>query len=281
MSTDKVSQARWLTGLEKEREYNREAEGIERRLSERRIVWSRLLYLLKGEVTFDNSKRILDIGSETTSIFLALREGEKYAVDPLFEYLFDLHPFLKEVEEYKDVHFISSPIEDMTSSKSFDIIFMLAALDHTGEIGPVVDKIDELLAPSGTLIIFVDCYKDSAVRSIMSFSDIYLYHPHHFVAEDIVRLFSSYRLKKQEQISEIYHDCPFRTQREEIKPYRIDKLIARIWRLLRLWAKTEGALFAFKLFLCYSLASLIALRRRMREPVHPFTKTQLFVFQKP
>lgn len=280
MLPDKVSKARWLTGLEKEREYNREAEDIERRLDERRVIWGRLLDLLKGEVTFGPSKRILDIGCEATSIFLALREGEKYALDPLLGYLFDQHPFLKEVEEYRDVHFISSPIEDMASDKSFDTIFMLASLDHMGKLGPIIDKIDELLAPSGMLVIFVDCYKDPAVRSIMSFFDIYLYHPHHFVAEDIVRLFSSYRLKKQEQISEIYHDCPFRIKKEEIRIHRIDKLIARIWQILRLWAKTESNLFALKLFLCCGLASLIALRRRMKEPIHPFTKTQLFVFQK-
>ena len=157
MLSDKVSKARWLAALEKEREYNREREDIELRLGERRVIWSRLLDLLKGEITFDNSKRILDIGAEATSIFLALREGERYAVDPLFDYLFDLHPFLKEVEEYKDVNFICSPIEDMTSDKSFDIIFMLASLDNMSKVEPIIDKIYELLEPSGLLVIPYAC----------------------------------------------------------------------------------------------------------------------------
>lgn len=280
MRPDGVSKARWLIGLEKEKEYNKEREDIKQRLNERRVTWGKLLDLLQGEVTFDNSKRILDVGAEATSIFLALREGGKYAVDPLFDYLFARHPFLKDVKEYKDVHFISSPIEDMTPNNRFDIIFTLASLEHVGNIQPVVDNIDKLLAPSGFLIVFVECYKDMAVRNVMSFFDLYPYHPHHFVAEDIIRLFSHYNLKKRERMSGIHEDCPFRKKRAVPKIYRIDKLIAMLWRLQYEWGKRRNIYFATKLFLCLGLAFSIALLRRIENPIYPFTEPNVFVFQK-
>lgn len=276
-----IPKERWLIGLEKEKEYNSiEREDLEERLIERRQVWARLLDLVKDEVSFDNSKRILDIGSEATSIFLVLWKGEKYAVDPLFDYLFHLHPFLKEIEEYKDVNFISCPIEDMASGKSFDIIFMLAALEHVGELKPVLSKIDELLAAPGILVILVECYAGTAVRNIMRFFDIYPYHPHHFVADDIIKIFSKYTLKKQEPMWEVYRDCPLKKgQKIDIKIYRIDKLIARIWQLAGELGR-KNILFAAKLSLCYSLALSIALLRRRERPFYPLAKPWLFILQK-
>jgi hypothetical protein len=113
----------------------------------------------------------------------------------------------------------------------------------------------------------------------MSFFDLYLYHPHHFIAEDIVRLFPNYRLKKQKDISEIYHDCPFR-KRRRIKIYRLDKLVARIWQMSGEWGRGKSILFTAKLFICFSLAFSIALLRGREKPIYPFTKTWLFIFQK-
>ena len=273
-----VTRARWLIGLEKEKGYNAKREDIEERIIDRRITWARLLNLLKGEVTFDNSKRVLDIGAEATSIFLALREGEKYAVDPLFDYLFQLHPFLKEIEEYKDVNFISRPLEDMASDKGFDIIFTLASINHIDKVKPFIDKIDELLLPSGILVAVVECYPDRVVRNIMSFFDPNLFHPHSFTAEDIMRLFSSFRLIKREQIEEIYAGCPSERRKPKMKIYRIDRIIQAHWQLLGEWGNRRNILFVFKFFLCYSLVFLIGLLRRQG---YPLSKHQLFIFQKP
>lgn len=271
-----VSRTRWLIGLEKEKRYNAKKEELEERIVERRCTWARLLDLLKREVTFDDSKRILDIGSEATSIFLALREGKKYAVDPLIDYLFELHPFLEEMEEYKDVNFISSPFEDVAIDEGFDIIFMLASINHVGNLKPFIDNIDKLLLPSGILIAVVECYDDRAVRNIMSFFDVYLHHPHHFVAEDIMRLFSSYRLVRREHIDEFYTDY-FSEKGKPKKISRVARLAAGQWQLLGEWGKRRDIPFVFKFFLCYSLTFLIGLLRRRD---YPLAKRQLFVFQK-
>ena len=63
----------WLVALQVEKTWNRKGEDIEDRITERRQTWTKLLDSLNGEVTFDKSTRILDIGAETTNIFLALR----------------------------------------------------------------------------------------------------------------------------------------------------------------------------------------------------------------
>jgi len=275
---DKVSKKRWLLAQEQERKGIESAEDMREWLRVRRYTWARLLDALKGEISFDSSKRILELGGGPTSIFLALREGGKYMVDPNCELLFRLHPFMREVEEYKDVNFIASPIEEAALDKQFDLIFSINALDHVGELKPVIDKIDELLA--GTLVIIVDCYADRVVRDVISFFDVDLPHPHHFVAEDIIKLFSSYRLIKQDnRIYNIFSECTFKGRKEEIEIYRIDKFISRIKQHLSSSGR-GGIIFASKYILCYSLALLVASLRRRERPIHPLKKPRLFLFRK-
>jgi len=281
MPSNKISRARWLAAQEQEKKGIESAEDMKEWLRVRRHTWASLLDLLKGEIAFDSSKRILDIGGGPTSIFLALREGEKYAVDPNLERLFDLHPFMREVEEYKDVNFISSPIEEAALDKQFDLIFMINVLDHVGALKAVIDKVNELLVSFGILVIIVDCYADRAVRNIMSFFDIDLPHPHHFVTDDIIRLFPDYKLKKQDnKVREIFTDCTFRGKKREIKIYRVDKFIALMTKILKEEGKGGDILFISKYILCYSLALLIASLRRQERPIYPLKKARLFVFQK-
>lgn len=276
-----ISKKRWLTAHKLEKAALESAENIKEFLRVRRHTWASLVDLLKGEIAFDSSKRVLDIGCGPTSIFLALREGEKYVIDPALERLFQLHPFMREVEEYRDVNFISSLIEEATFDKQFDLIFMINVLDHVGALKPVIDKIDELLAPSGTLVAIVDCYADRAVRNIMRFFDVDLPHPHHFIVEDITRIFSTYKLKKQDNnISEIFSDCTFKGKKREIEIYRVDKFIALMWQLLKSSGKEGDIFFIARFLLCYSLALLIALLRRQEKPIYPLKKARLFVFQK-
>ena len=274
-----ASRARWLAAQELELKALERAN-VRELIHLRRHTWTRLLDSLKGEITFDNSKRILEVGGGPTSIFLAIKEGEKYVVDPLCEQLFHLHPFVREVAEYKDVNFVARPIGEATFDKQFDLIFMINVLDHVDELKSVANKIDELLAPSGKLIVAVSCYTDPAVRDVVNFFDADLPHPHHFVAEDITKLFSNYKLIKQDnEIWEIFaKPTPGGKAAKGMPPYRVDKFIARMWRHLR--EEKGDSLFAFRYIMCYSLALLIAVLRRRESPIYPIKKDRLFVFQK-
>lgn len=277
-----VSKARWLAAQEQEKRGVESAEEIKEWVRVRRQTWASLLDSLKEDLTFDNSTRILDIGGGPTSIFLALREGEKYAVDPNLESLFLFHPFVKDVEEYKDVNFISSPIEEVDFDKQFGLIFMINVIDHVGELKPVIDRIDELLAPYGLLVTVTDCYTDRVVRDTISFFDPDPPHPHHFVVEDIITLFSHYKLKKQDgQIFNIINEPPFRGQRSEIEIYQINRFFAKMRGMINGLGKQGDVLFLLKYVTCYGLALLLTLLRRQEKPIYPFKKARLLVFQKP
>lgn len=273
-----VSRARWLAAQEQEQKALERAD-VRELIRIRRHTWAILLDSLKDVIEVESSKRILEVGGGPTSIFLALRAGEKYVVDPLSEQLFRLHPFVREVEEYKDVNFIARPISEATFDRPFDLIFMINVLDHVDELNSVAKKIDELLTPSGKLIVTVSCYSDPMVKNLVNFFDVDLPHPHHFIAEDITGLFSNYKLIKQDSNIWKINIEPARGERkEEIKIYRLDKFISLMHQHLK--EEGEGVFFAFKYFMCYSLALLVAATRRREQPIYPIKKDRLFVFQK-
>jgi len=276
-----ISKKRWLQAHRLEAAGLESAEDIAEYLRLRKDTWASLVDLLKDEITLNGAQRVLDIGCGPTSIFLAIREGEKYVVDPTLERLFQLHPFVREVKEYRDVHFISSPVEEATFDKKFDLIFTINSLDHVGALRPVINKIDDLLAPGGRLVVIVDCYADRAVRNIMSFFDVDLPHPHHFIAGDITGIFSGYQLKKQDDnILEMFNVCTLRGERKEIQIYRLDKFVSLMRQVLKILGKQGNIIFTTKYILCYGLALFMAALRRKEKPIYPLKKARLFVFQK-
>jgi SAM-dependent methyltransferase len=188
---------------------------------------------------------------------------------------------MREVEEYKDVNFISSSIEEINLDKQFDTIFMINVLDHVADLKPVIEKVDELLAPSGILILPVDCYADRMVRSIQRVFDADVPHPHHFVAEDIIALFPNYKLVKYDNKAfEIFPDCVSIVQGGDIPIYRVDQFIAQKIQELDELGKKGDILFAIKRFFSSGLCYLITLFRRKEMPLAGLKKRRLFVFQK-
>ena len=280
---DEVSKARWLVAQEQEkRAIELSTTDMVEHLRAHQRIAVRFLDSLKHEIALTGDKRVLEIGGGPTCIFLALREGIRYAVDPTYQQLFDLYPVLREIDEYKDVTFLSSSIEEAPLRGSFDLIFMLNVLDHVGNLKPVADKIGQLLAPSGKLVVVVDCYADPVVKGILTFFDIDLPHPHHFVTEDITRLFSNYRLIREDnRIFEIFYDSDTAEKQIGMSFYRVDKLLAKIKYHLQGWYEKGGILFIIKFLACYSCALMTASLRMRERPVHPFKKLRLFIFQKP
>jgi len=278
---DNISKNRWLKAQECEKRGLASDNDIKEWLRVRRITWANLMARLQPHIPFTNWNRVLEIGGGATSIFLALKAHDEYAVDPMYEQLFQTHPFLQEVKEYKNVKFIAKPIEEVTLDKKVDAVITINVLDHFGNLQPVVNKIDELLGSSGFMIIIIDCYADSAVRSIIRFFDADAPHIHHFMNEEIIQLFQNYKLIEQDNnIYKLIEDPPFLGQGREIGIHRIDKLFSQMKYDLKIWGKEKDLLFILKFVICYGLALTIATLRHREMPIYPLKKGRLFIFQK-
>ena len=280
--TKLAARARWLEAQRLEDSPD-SPEDMREWVEVRRDTWTRLMDYLTREGLINSPKRTMDIGGKGTTIFLALRDGERYAVDPVYRDLFQVHPFLRELKEYQGVNFLAAAVEDTTIDQPFDTIFCINALDHVAEVDAIIAKMEELLAPSGTLVLVVDCYADRAVRNLIRWFDVDLPHPHHFLAEDILSLFSRFQLRKQDPLCFrlFLTGRLFRGTRADIPVYRLDSLLERAGLLIRTSGRGWHLPFVARFSLAYSLGLLLASLRRKESPIHPLKKPRLFVYQKP
>jgi SAM-dependent methyltransferase len=283
--TSEAANGRWRIAQEAEKRY-RQKYGYSRQILEQsKRNWEALLDLLpEGCVVDHQSKRILEVGGAGTSVFLAVKGRMNVAVDPLYEFLFELYPVLGDVDEYRDVVFVSRPIEDLEINEEFDLIFAVNTLDHMGNLDKVSRRIDSLLACGGYFIILVDCHFDSLVRSLNRRFDADLAHPHHFIMEDIEELFSGYSLVYSDSSawklfrgssSGVYGSLvkafqsfldavAFGTEEAGTRSPRFPRIVPLLIRRL----------------VVILLSFLIGLLRHREEPVYPLKKPRLFVFRK-
>jgi len=277
----RANKARWLAAQQAEKRELVNAETIRGFIRIRKHTWTRLIDELSDVIDFNAPQRTLEIGSGPTTIFLALKSGERYAVDPNFDVLFSQHPFVRDTEEYQGVHFINGAFEDVPMDKPFGLVFMINMLDHLGDLKPARNKINEVLKPGGVLVIVVDCYADAWVKSIISFFDPDPPHPHHFVSREIMDMFSDYKLIKfDKNIYRIFDEVTLKEQKSEIPIYRIDKFAIKLKGILTHLGKERDIGFVCKYVFCFSLALFIAAIRRAEKPIYPLKKARLFVFQK-
>jgi hypothetical protein len=277
-----VSRARWLEAQRLE-DTPDSPDDMHEWVEVRRDTWARLIDYLMRQGLVNRPRKTLDIGGKGTAIFLALKDGERYAVDPVYQDLFQVHPFLRELDEYQGVNFLAMPVEEVATVDRFESIFCINVLDHMADLKTIAGKIEGLLAPSGTLVVIVDCYADRAVRNLVRWFDVDLPHPHHFLTQDIPLLFSRLALLKQDPaiFGLFLTGRLFRGDRVDIPVYRVDRLLGRFILLLRQSGKRWWAVpFALKLCLVYSLALLLASLRGKEAPIHPLKKPRLFVFKK-
>jgi SAM-dependent methyltransferase len=277
----KADKARWLAAQEAEKKELGDAGTVRGFIQVRKHTWARLIEEMRDVIDFDIPRSVLEIGSGPTSIFLALKGGERYAVDPNFDLLFERHPFVRELPEYQGVNFINGAFEDMPADRQFDMIFMINMLDHLGDLTPTLEKINKSLKPGGMLVIVVDCYADSRVKSLISFFDPDPPHPHHFINRDIAEMFSDYKLiKLDKNIYRIFDEVTLKEEKSEIPVYRIDRFAVKLKDILRRLGKGKDVLFISRYVVCFSLALAMAAVRRAEKPTYPLKKARLFVFRK-
>lgn len=278
--TSKLSR-RWTKAQSLEKASVGTDEDVRIWIDSRRKTWADLAGIVVKYIDLNENSRILDVGCGPTSIFLGIRTGRKFAVDPDIGNILREHPFLKNLPEYADVKFVSSPIEYFTREK-FNAIFMINMLDHVDRLSAVRTKLDNLLEPGGWIVVVVDCYDETRVKRIMEVFDVDLPHPHHFGVSDVSHLFWPYDELANISVEALFDRYTFRGEKRSIDIWRIDKLLSRmILHTIYEGGRPQGVVFTLKYFTCYSLALLVALFGARKWPIHPLKKPRLLIFKKP
>ena len=125
------------------------------------------------------SNAILDLGCGPAGIFMVFKNAKLTAVDPLLNKYDSNLPLFKK-SKYPNVDFCPVSIESFNSSKTFDYVFCLNAINHVADLKVSFDKMVECLSPNGKLIVSIDTHNSSFLKQIFRLLPGDILHPHQY-----------------------------------------------------------------------------------------------------
>jgi len=166
-------------------------------LAWKKEYWHNLLNILKEDIPSLEGCKILDAGCGPAGIFTILEKNEVTAIDPLLnDYDKDLDHF--SFNDYPNIRFITTTIEEFEPDILFDVIFCLNAINHVRDIQGSLSQMANCIAPGGILIMTVDAHKYRPLKSLFKWIPGDILHPHQLNQAGYIRLLKKIGLSIQQ-----------------------------------------------------------------------------------
>lgn len=164
-------------------------------------------------------EEILDMGCGPAGVFIALPDNAVTAVDPLLDdYAAKLPHFSP--GRYPHTRFVTTPFEEFTTDKKFDKIFCLNAVNHVADLALCFDKLAEMTAPDGTLVVSIDAHNYGFFKRLFRLLPGDILHPHQYDLQEYETMLTDRGLKieRRELIkSEFFFDYYALVCRREVR----------------------------------------------------------------
>lgn len=119
------------------------------------------------------------MGCGPAGVFIALPENKVTAVDPLINEYENQTPFFSK-SDYPNVAFVKSTIEEFESNGKFDIAFCMNCINHVHDIEKGFEKLKEVCADNGTLVLSIDAHNFSFFKYLFRLIPGDILHPHQY-----------------------------------------------------------------------------------------------------
>lgn len=141
--------------------------------------WQQLISTCGHYFSVNQSMRILDAGCGPAGIFMAFPNNQISAIDPLINaYENDLPHFKK--SNYPNTEFIQTSLENFDSSKKFDLIFCINAINHVHDIQKSFDKLLSLAESGAFIVVTIDAHTHTIFKKIFRLIPGDILHPHQY-----------------------------------------------------------------------------------------------------
>jgi len=157
------------------------------------LAWKREYwqgFLEKTGVSVNSNDRIIDAGCGPAGIFMLFDDNETVALDPLLDaYDEKLDHF--QPNAYPNVEFVAKPLETYVTSKPFDKVFCLNAINHVADLDLCFDNLIALTRPKGKLIVSIDAHNFPIFKSVFRLLPGDILHPHQYDLEEYQQMLTS------------------------------------------------------------------------------------------
>lgn len=144
------------------------------------------LEILKKNKIKTKDRKILEIGSGAFGILNVIKEGHKYAIDPLMNFFMQKFNLPRKIKRFQGRG------EELPFQKSFfDIIFCVNTLDHVDNPEKVLQEAQRCLKKNKPFFLTLNCYSPQIV-ALRKFSEEIgagdICHPHNYSITGIKKL---------------------------------------------------------------------------------------------
>jgi 2-polyprenyl-6-hydroxyphenyl methylase/3-demethylubiquinone-9 3-methyltransferase len=148
-------------------------------LAWKKNYWLNILEKITDVAPVDANKTVCDLGCGPAGIFIALPDNKVTAVDPLINRYENISPVFCKAD-YPNAQFVESTIEDFTGSQKFDIVFCMNCINHVSDIDKGFDKLKEVCADNGTVVVSIDAHNFSLFKFLFRLIPGDVLHPHQY-----------------------------------------------------------------------------------------------------
>jgi len=124
-------------------------------------------------------KTICDLGCGPAGVFIALPENKITAVDPLINEYEKQTPIFSK-KDYPNVEFVKCTIEEFETEERYDVVFSMNAINHVVNIEKGVEKLKEVCAGNGKLVLSIDAHNFSFFKHLFRLVPGDILHPHQY-----------------------------------------------------------------------------------------------------
>ena len=183
----KIRKYKWWVSQKAERLWWRrylKDKSPEEYLQWKREYWYNFLALTGVQV--NNNDLVYDAGCGPAGVFTILNESQVIAVDSLLNNYNQLTQFNK--EDYPNVRFISSRIEEYLNTAGFDIIFCVNAINHVEDIDLALSMLNKNLKAEGSMVLTTDVHRSNFLKKLFQLFPGDILHPHQYNRADYEKM---------------------------------------------------------------------------------------------
>lgn len=160
-------------------------------LAWKKSYWIGVLDKIAGEIKIDITKPVIDLGCGPAGIYIALANKKITAVDPLLDEYESQTQFFKR-SDYPEVTFIKNTIEDFDAGGlKYDVVCCMNAINHVHDIARGFDKLKEVCADEGSIIVSIDAHNFSVFKYLFRLIPGDILHPHQYNLAEYIALLNS------------------------------------------------------------------------------------------
>ena len=145
----------------------------------KKLYWEKILSDCSGAFTIEETDSIIDMGCGPSGLYILYPWRAVTAVDPLLDKYEKTLPMFT-MADYPMVNFVTSAIEDYTTTETFDYVFCMNAINHVSNIQKGFKKLAQLCNKTGKLIVTIDAHNHPWMKSIFRFGPGDVLHPHQY-----------------------------------------------------------------------------------------------------